>query len=181
MNREDFLLLNQDIIYFDNGATSLKPKLLSDTISDYYNNYSANAHRGEYDLSLKVDALYEDTRKKVKNFINARSVKEIVFTSGTTDSINKIVFGYFKNNLQENDEIILTKSEHASNILPWLELSDMLNLKIKYIDLDDNNDVTVNNLKKIITPNTNVISLALITNVIGDIRPMKEIINMICC
>ena len=177
MNREDFPLLEQDIIYFDNGATSLKPRILSETISDYYNNYSANAHRGDYDLSLKVDTLYEDTRKKVKEFVNARSIKEIVFTSGTTDSINKIVFGYFKYNLNEKDEIILTKSEHASNILPWMELSDELNLKIKYIDLDENNSVTLDNLKKIINSNTKVISLALITNVIGDIRPIKEIVE----
>ncbi len=177
MNREDFPLLKQDIIYFDNGATSLKPSILSETISDYYNNYSANAHRGDYNLSLKVDSLYENTRKIVKEFINARSIKEIVFTSGTTDSINKIVFGYFKNNLKQNDEIILSKSEHASNILPWMELADSLNLVIKYVDLDENNSITLDNIKKVVTPNTKVISLALITNVIGDIRPIKEIIE----
>ena len=95
MNREDFLLLKQNIIYLDNGATSLKPKIISQTISDYYNNYSANAHRGDYDLSLKVDSKYEETRKLVKDFINAKKTKEIVFTSGATDSLNKIIFGFF--------------------------------------------------------------------------------------
>lgn len=178
MNREDFLLLKQNIIYFDNGATSLKPKILSETISDYYNNYSANAHRGDYDISLKVDEKYENTRKLVKDFINASSTKEIIFTSGTTDSINKIVFGYFKYNLKENDEIILTKAEHASNVLPWFELKDELNLNIKYIDLDDDYSVTIDNLKKIITDKTKVISLGIITNVIGDVRPIKEIIKL---
>lgn len=178
MNREDFPLLKQDIIYFDNGATSLKPKILSDKISDYYNNYSANAHRGDYDISLKVDDSFEKTRNLVKEFINAKSTKEIIFTSGTTDSLNKIIFGYFKYNLKENDEVILTKSEHASNVLPWFELADELKLKIRYIDLDDNLSVTINNLKKCININTKVISLALITNVVGDIRPIKEIISL---
>ncbi len=178
MHREDFPLLKQDIIYFDNGATSLKPYVLSEAITDYYNNYSSNAHRGDYDMSLKVDTIFEHTRELVRDFINAKSSKEIIFTSGTTDSINKIVFGYFKNTLKENDEIVLTKSEHASNILPWFELADLLNLKIRYIELNSNNEVTLDNLKSVITPNTKVISLALITNVIGDIRPMKEIVKI---
>ena len=178
MNREDFLMLNKDIIYFDNGATSLKPKILSGITSDYYNNYSANAHRGDYDISLKVDNMYENTRELVKKFINAKKSREIIFTSGTTDSLNKIIFGYFKYYLKENDEVLLTKSEHASNVLPWFELADVLNLKIKYIDLDENLNLTIENLKKAITKNTKVISIALITNVVGDIRPIKEIIEV---
>lgn len=176
MNREDFNMLNNDIIYFDNGATTLKPVLLSETISDYYNNYSANAHRGDYDISLKVDEKYEHTRDLVKEFINANSRKEIVFTSGTTDSLNKIVNGYFLNHLRNNDEVLITESEHASNVLPWFELQDKIGIKVKYIELDDNK-VTLDNVIKAITPNTKVISLAHITNVIGDIRPMKDIIN----
>lgn len=176
MNREDFLLLNQNIIYLDNGATSLKPKVISQSISDYYNNYSANAHRGDYDLSLKVDSKYEETRKLVKDFINAKTTKEIIFTSGATDSLNKIIFGFFKNYLKTNDEVLLTKSEHASNILPWFELADELNIKINYIPLE-NLEVTLDNVKKSITPNTKVISIAHITNVVGDIRPIKEIIS----
>ena len=176
MNREDFLLLNQNIIYLDNGATSLKPKIIGETISDYYNNYSANAHRGDYDLSLKVDSKYEETRKLVKDFINAKKTKEIIFTYNTTDSLNKIVFGFFKNYLKANDEVLITKSEHASNVLPWFELSDELNLKINYIPLE-NLEVTLENVKKSITSNTKVISIAHITNVVGDIRPIKEIID----
>ena len=96
MNREDFPMLKQNLIYFDNGATSLKPQPVIDSITDYYQNYSANAHRGDYDISLKVDSNYELTRILVKEFIHANSSKEIAFTSGTTDSLNKIIFGYFR-------------------------------------------------------------------------------------
>ena len=98
-----------------------------DSTIDYYANYSANAHRGDYDISLKVDAKYEETRNLVKELINAKSTKEIIFTSGTTDSLNKIIFGYFKNILKENDEVLITKSEHASNVLPWFELKKRKN------------------------------------------------------
>lgn len=176
MNREDFNILNNNIIYFDNGATSLKPKCIADSISFYYNNYSANAHRGDYDLSLLVDNKYEGTRTIVKEFINARKNKEIIFTSGATDSLNKIIFGYFKNYLKEDDEVLLTKSEHASNILPWFELKDEINIKINYIPLT-NLEVTLDNVKNSITDKTKVISIAHITNVVGDIRPIKEIIE----
>ena len=175
MNREDFLMLNKDIVYFDNGATTLKPKVMIDATIDYYANYTANAHRGDYDISLKVDNNYENTRLLVKEFINADSTKEIVFTSGATDSLNRIVFGYFQNTLKENDEVISTKSEHASNVLPWFELAKRNKIKIKYIELTSDYKVTIDNLKKVITPNTKVISLAHVTNVIGDVRPIKEI------
>lgn len=177
MNCNDFNLLNQNIVYLDNGATTLKPKVLSEAISDYYNNYSANAHRGDYDMSLKVDTMYEKTRTLVKELINAKSEKEIVFTSGATDSLNKIIFGYAKNILNEEDEVLITKAEHASNILPWFELSDQIGIKVKYIDLTDDYKVTLDNVKKSITAKTKIISLAHITNVVGDVRPLEEIIE----
>lgn len=175
MNREDFLLLKQNIIYFDNGATTLKPSCLSEEISKYYNEYSANAHRGDYSLSLKVDAHYENARKLVKEFIHAKDTKEIIFTSGTTDSLNKIIFGYYANTLKRGDHVLLTKSEHASNILPWFELADKLGLIVDYIELDKDYHVTLDSVKAAIVPNTKVISIAHITNVIGDVRPIKEI------
>ena len=175
--REDFPMLKKDIIYFDNGATTLKPSILIDSLKDYYENYSANAHRGDYDISLKVDKLYENTRTIIKNFINAKKESEIAFTSGTTDSLNKIIFGYFRNTLKENDEVLLTLAEHASNVLPWFELKDELNLKLNYIPLDENYELTLENVKKSITPNTKVISIAHVSNVVGDIRPIKEIIE----
>jgi len=175
MNLEDFNILNSDLIYFDNGATTLKPKILSEAISDYYNNYSANAHRGDYDISLKVDEIFEKTRSLVKEFINAKDSSEIVFTNNATDSLNKIIFGFFNHYLNKDDEVLITKSEHASNILPWFELQDKKQIKVNYIKLDKNLSVTLDNVIDAITPNTKVISLAHVTNVVGDIRPIKEI------
>ena len=178
MTREDFLILNTGIIYFDNGATTLKPKILSEATSDYYNYYSSNAHRGDYTLSIKASEQYEKTRVLVKELINAKNTNEISFTSGATDSINKIVFGYFKNYLKEGDEVLITKSEHAANILPWFELKDQIGIKVKYIDLTEDYKLTIENVEKAISPNTKVISLAHITNVVGDIRPIKEIAKL---
>lgn len=175
MNREDFPMLNQDIIYLDSGATSLKPQCVINKITEYYETYSANAHRGDYDISYKVDENIAETRNLVKSFINAEHIEEIVFTSGTTESLNMIAEGFFKTYLEPNDEILITKSEHASNVLPWFKLVNEIGCKINYIELDKNNYVTLENVKKAITPNTKVISLAHITNVIGDIRPLKEI------
>ena len=177
MNRDDFNILNSGIIYFDNGATTLKPKVLSEAITDYYNNYSSNAHRGDYSLSIKASSMYEESRKLVCDLINAESEKQIAFTSGTTDSINKIVFGYFEKVLSSGDEVLLTKSEHASNLLPWFELADKKGIIIKYIDLDSNHEVTMDSVKKAISDKTKVISIAHISNVVGDIRPIEEIVK----
>lgn len=178
MNREDFPMLNHNYIYFDNGATTWKPIQVVDKINEYYKDYTANAHRGDYDISLKVDLEYENARDIIKDFINAKNRKEIVFTSGTTNSINMIANGFFKNILEPGDEIIITESEHASNILPWFELAKTNGIIIKYCPLDENHYVTLNNLKKVITPNTKLISMAHITNVIGDKRPIKDICNL---
>ena len=175
MHREDFPMLNQDIIYLDNGATSLKPKSVIAKQVDYYENYSANAHRGDYDISYKVDLEYENTRDLVRDFIEAKRKEEIVFTSGTTDSLNLIVNGFFANLLEAGDEILITKMEHASNVMPWFRIAGETGAVIKYIPLDDNYFVTLENVKASITPKTKVISLAEITNVVGDIRPIKEI------
>ena len=175
MNRDDFKLLNNNIVYFDNGATTLKPKCVRDAIIKYYDEYTANAHRGDYKLSSTVDSLYEGTREKVKNFINAKETSEIVFTDGTTNSMNMIVFGFFKDYLKKNDEVLITLIEHASNIIPWFILQKEIGIKVKYIELNENHEVTMDNVKKVITGKTKVISLAYTTNVIGDERPIKEI------
>lgn len=177
MNRNDFPMLMKDIVYFDNGATTLKPKCVIDGICDYYSNYSSNAHRGDYKLSLKASKEYEDVREKVKEFINANDKNEIVFTSGSTESLNMIINGYFKYNLNAGDEVLVTKSEHASNILPWYELENEIGIKVKYIPLTENHIVTLDNVRASITDKTKVISIAHITNVIGDVRPIKEIIS----
>ena len=176
MNREDFpMLKDNDLIYFDNGATTLKPNIVVDSVVEYYTKYCANAHRGDYHNSMIVDEKYENVREKIKKFINAHDKSEIVFTNGTTDGLNRIIFGYFKKILKKGDEVLLTNSEHASNVLPWFVLKKELGIKINYIPLDENNEVTKENVEKSITPNTKVISIAYITNVIGDIRPIRDI------
>ena len=164
MNRNDFELLNKNIVYFVNGATTLKPKCVKNAICNYYTEYTANAHRGDYSL-----------REKIRDFINAKETSEIVFTSGTTNSMNMIVSGFFRNYLKRDDEVLVTLSEHASNILPWFILQKEIAIKVKYIELNDKHEVTVENVKKAINNKTKVISLAMVTNVIGDERPIKEI------
>lgn len=175
MNREDFEILNEGLIYLDNAATTMKPKQVVDKVVEYYTKYTANAHRGDYDNSLRVDKEYESVREKVRNLINAKSLKEVIFTKGSTEAFNMIIFGFMSNYLKKDDEVLLTKGEHASNILPWLNLSKKIGFKLKYADLDENYRVTTENIKKEITPNTKVIAIAHITNTFGDVRPVEEI------
>ena len=177
MNIEDFPMKEKDIVYFDNAATTYKPYSVINKINEYYKDYSANSHRGDYNISFKVDDEVDNTRDLVCKFINADKKEEIIFTKNTTDSINMIVFGYFLNNLKENDEVILSSSEHASNILPWLVLSTKINIKIVFVDSVDEK-LNIEDLKKKITTNTKVISLAHITNVSGDKRDIKEICKL---
>ncbi len=178
MNREDFPILSDDLIYFDNGATTLKPISVIESNIEYYTKYSANAHRGDYDISQKVDSLYEETRDLVRDFINATRHEEIVFTSGATESLNMIVFGFMKNYLHKGDEVLLTKSEHASNVLPWYKLRDEIGIDIKFIELE-NNVVTLDKVKESISSKTKVISIAEITNTFGDTRPIEQICELV--
>ena len=178
MHREDFSMLDGELIYFDNGATTLKPRGVIQSITDYYGKYCANAHRGDYKNSQKVDSMYEGVREKIKNFIHAKENSEIVFTSGATDGLNRVVFGYFKNHLKKGDEVLLTESEHASNVLPWFVLAREIGIQVRYIPLDSHHEVTLENVEKVITNKTKVISLAYVTNVIGDIRPMRDICEL---
>ena len=175
MNRNDFEMLANNVVYFDNGATTLKPKCVKEAICKYYTEYTANAHRGDYKNSAIVDSLYEGTREKVRHFINAKETSEIVFTSGTTNGMNMIVSGFFRNYLKKDDEVLITLSEHASNIIPWFILQKEIGIIVKYIPLNEQHEVTVENFKNSITDKTKVVSLAYVTNVIGDERPIKEI------
>ena len=176
MNREDFTILKDTkMVYFDNGATTLKPDCVREKIDEYYNVYTSSIHRGDYKNSLMVSDMYEEGRKVVADFINAKHPSEIVFTSGTTDSLNKIVFGYFRHHLKSGDEVLITETEHASNVLPWFMLAKEMGIIIKYIPLNENNEVTIDNLRKTISDKTRVVSIAHITNVIGDIRDIKNI------
>lgn len=174
MNREDFEMLKTGIIYFDNNATSLKPKEVVNSIKEYYTEYTSNAHRGDYKTSLKVDTLYEQSRSAVREYINAKTSKEIVFTSGSTDSLNMIAH-FAEQLLNKGDEVLITKTEHASNVIPWLELAKEKEIKVKYIPLDENQKLTVKNLEKSITKNTKLVSIAHVTNTIGDVRDIETI------
>lgn len=173
--KDDFPMLNTGIIYFDNGATTFKPNVVIDSMDEYYKEYSANAHRGDYDISLKVDVAYERVRDKVKEFINAKRREEIIYTKGATEALNMIVEGFFANILEPGDEVLITNSEHASNILPWYKLAKNKGIEVNFIPLDETFHITLANVKKSITDKTKVISIAEITNVVGDARDIKEI------
>lgn len=175
MNREDFTAIDENLIYFDNSATSLKPKCVIDKMVEYYSKYTSNIHRGDYNNAIRTNKEYDETRDVVKDFIHAKNSDEIVFTSGTTDSMNTIVFGYFKNILNKDDEVLITKSEHASNVLPWFVLEKMGKCTVKYIPLNEDHEVTLENVKSSITKNTKVISIAHVSNVIGDVRDIEGI------
>ena len=177
MNGNDFPMLKKDLVYFDNAATTFKPYRVINKMNEYYLDYNANSHRGDYDISFKVDDEIDYTRDLVKCFINARRKEEIIFTRNTTDSINTIVFGYFLNNLDSGDEIILSSSEHASNILPWLILSIKKNVKVVFVD-SVNEKLNINDLVSKINSKTKVISLAQVTNVSGDVRDIKKITSI---
>ena len=176
-NKNDFPMLKKDIVYFDNAATTFKPYRVINKMSEYYLEYNANSHRGDYDISFKVDDEVDYTRDLVKCFINAKKKEEIVFTKNTTDSLNTVVFGYFLNQLHENDEIILSSSEHASNILPWLILSIKKKVKIMFVDSKDEK-LNIEDVFDKINSNTKVISLAQITNVSGDRRDIKKVCSI---
>ena len=174
MNREDFPMLNNDIVFFDNGATTLKPKCVIDEMNKYYMEHTSNIHRGDYDAAQKTNELYDNVKNIVGKFVNA-DPNCVIYTSGTTMSINMVVFGYMKNHLKKGDEVLLNKAEHASNILPWIKLSNEIGIVIKYVPLNKDFSLSLDNIKKCVTKKTKVISLAHVTNVIGDVRDIKSI------
>ena len=175
MNREDFPVLKKDIVYFDNGATTLKPKCVVDKMDDYYLNHTSNIHRGEYDFSIITNRLYDEVRGLVKHFINAESEKEIVYTSGTTESMNMIVFGFMMQHLKKGDVVLTDRAEHASSVLPWLVLQKRIGIEVRYVDLEDDYSLSVERLKEQIDDKVKVISIAHISNVVGDIRDTYSI------
>lgn len=179
--RQDFPMLqgktmqNEPLVYLDNGATTFKPQVVIDAIVDYLSNYTANAHRGDYDLSAIVDERYEKARQDVATFIHAKHKEEVVFTSGTTDALNLVAKGYAKNHLQKGDEILISVAEHASNTLPWFDVAREIGAEVHYIDLDEEGCVTLANVKKAVNAHTKIISLAHVTNVLGHVLPVREI------
>lgn len=183
--RKQFPMLNNNIkmqghplVFLDNASTTFKPKCVIDKINEYYNFKTSNSHRGDYDLCYNMDVEVENARRLIANFINANE-NEIVFTSGTSMSINLIAYGYGLKYLTKNDEVLISEAEHASNVLPWFRISELTGCKINYIPLDKDGRLTVENLKKVISKKTKVVSIAHIGNVLGYIAPIKEISKVV--
>ena len=177
--RKDFPLLNNnpDLIYFDNAATTQKPNSVLDAINDYYSNYNSNVHRGVYKLAEEATASYESTRDCVANLINSKDRESIVFTSGTTESINLVAHGWAKKHLSKGDHILLTEMEHHSNIVPWQMIAKELDLSIDYIPINRNSELDISNLDKYFSSKTKLVSLTHQSNVLGTINPVKKVIE----
>ena len=175
-NQFPMLKNNKDLIYFDNSSTTFKPYSVIKAVEDYYLNYSVNYGRGEYDLSFLLDAKIDAARKSVADFINANE-NEIVFTSNTTVGLNTIAFGYGGKFLQKDDIILITEAEHASNVLPWIKIVERTGAKIRYIPLTDTGEISLEGLKKMLAENVKIVSVAQITNVLGYIAPLQEIVE----
>lgn len=178
--RKDFPMLNgktmqgHPMIYFDNASTTFKPIQVIDACNEYYVNENANSHRGDYDLAYTVDKKVGEVRKKVANFINAEP-EEVVFTSGTSMSINLVAHGYGLKYLTKDDEILLTEAEHASNVLPWFKVKEETGCKVNYIPLEKDGRLTVESVKRVINKNTKIVAIAQITNVLAYLCDIKEI------
>ena len=177
--RDDFPILkrkikNNDLIFFDNGATTQKPIQVIDAISDYYKNYNSNIHRSVYTLGDESEKIYEESKHLVKEFINANSHEEIIYTSGTTESMNFIA-RITEQDVEDGDEIILTYMEHHANLIPWQQLAIRKNLTLRFLDLDELGRININQLKELINDKTKIVSICHASNVLGNINPVYEI------
>lgn len=177
--KKDFPVLNNnpDLVYLDTGATALKPKCVIDKINEYYDKYGVNVNRGVYELSYEATTEYEETRTLTAKFLNARE-KEIVFTKGASNGLNMVALGFGMDYIQEGDEIITTELEHHSNVLPWMNVAKKKNAILKYIELDSTGRITVEAFKKTITEKSKVLAITYVSNVMGYITPIKEIIKI---
>lgn len=177
--KKDFPVLNNnpDLVYLDTGATALKPKCVIDKINEYYDKYGVNVNRGVYELSYEATTEYEETRTLTAKFLNARE-KEIVFTKGASNGLNMVALGFSMDYIQEGDEIITTELEHHSNVLPWMNVAKKKNATLKYIELDSTGRITVEAFKKTITEKSKVLAITYVSNVMGYITPIKEIIKI---
>lgn len=181
--RKEFPILHQqvngrDLVYFDNAATSQKPKSVIDALIGYYTGYNANIHRGIHTLAEKATKAYEDTRHTAKQFINAASEQEIIFTRGVTESINLVASSYGRAFLNEGDEVIVSGIEHHSNIVPWQLIAEQKKATIKVIPVFDNGELDIETFKKLLSPKTKVVSVNHASNSLGTINPVKEIIRL---
>jgi len=178
--REQFPILKRKVkgkplVYFDNAATTQKPKVVIDTLVEYYSQYNANIHRGIHTLAEEATAAYELTRDTVREFINAESREQIIFTGGTTEGINLVALTWGRKNLKRGDEIIISTMEHHSNIVPWYVLSQEIGSVIKVVPVNENGELIFEEFEKLLSEKTKIVSLAHASNVMGTINPVKEI------
>src|SRR3989338_6128125 len=177
--RKDFPILQRKVhgnplVYFDNAATSQKPKQVIDAIDDYYSGYNANIHRSIHQLGEEATEKYEGSRKKVADFINADLPEEIIFTKNSTESLNLLAYS-LTSQLKKGDEIVISQLEHHSNFVPWQQLAKQRNLKLKFIEIDMNIELDRESIKKSITKKTKIVSIGHVSNAIGTINPIEEI------
>jgi cysteine desulfurase/selenocysteine lyase len=180
--RKDFPILQltaygKPLIYFDNAATSQKPQVVIDALIKYYSEYNANIHRGVHYLSQKASQAFDDVRIKVQKFINASSEKEIIFTRGTTESINLVASSWGRKNLLAGDEVIISAMEHHSNIVPWQLICEEKKAVLKVIPMNDNGELLMSEFEKLLSAKTKFISVVYTSNSLGTINPVKEIIS----
>lgn len=180
--RRDFPILNQEIngkklVYLDNAATTQKPLVVIDAISDYYKSYNANIHRGIHHLAEKATSAFELSRKTIKDFLNAESIEEIIFTYGTTDAINLISQSYGRTFLSEGDEIVISTMEHHSNIVPWQMLCEEKGCILKVIPITDDGELIFEEFKALLSEKTKLVSVIFASNSLGTINPIEEIIK----
>ena len=179
--RTDFPILSREVygkplVYLDNGATTQKPRMVVDAISDEYYSVNANVHRGVHFLSQQATELHEASRETVRKFVNARSTNEIVFTRGTTESINLLVSCFGEEFMQEGDEVIISVMEHHSNIVPWHLLAAKKGIAIKVIPMNDKGELLLDEYRNLFSERTKIASFAHVSNVLGTVNPVKEMI-----
>ena len=179
--RASFPILNRKVkdkplVYFDNAATTQKPQVVIDALTDYYKLYNANIHRGIHSLAEEATAAYEATRDTIKNFINAEHREEIIFTRGVTESINLVAYSWGKANLKAGDEIIISGMEHHSNIVPWQLITESTGAKLKVIPVDERGELIMEIFYQILSDKTKLVSIVHASNALGTINPVKEII-----
>ncbi|MCX8002817.1 MAG: cysteine desulfurase [Anoxybacillus mongoliensis] len=178
--RQLFPILDQQIngkplVYLDSAATSQKPLPVIEAIDNYYRQYNSNVHRGVHTLGTKATDAYEGAREKVRRFIGAASTEEIIFTRGTTTAINLVAASYGRANVREGDEIVITYMEHHSNIIPWQQVAKQTGATLKYIPLQQDGTIRLEDVEQTITPNTKIVAVMHVSNVLGTINPVKEI------
>lgn len=178
--RKQFPILDQEVngkplVYLDSSATSQKPIQVIETLEKYYREYNSNVHRGVHTLGTKATDAYEGAREKVRKFINAKSTQEVIFTRGTTTSLNLVASSYAANTLKEGDEIIITYMEHHSNLIPWQQVAKKTGAQLKYFPLQTDGTLRLEDVRASITPNTKIVAVTQVSNVLGTINPIKEI------